>query len=361
MSVDDTVILHDLFTIKGGGERLVMTLCQALQADLVIGQHSAESFDLDGMPGQVTDLSALSSLHGIRTMTLARAFKKYRTTKAFGQAIYSGVCAPMARPGVVADRHLFYCHTPPRFLYDKADHYAAQLSWPARMALKVLNAWFKPQYEAAVDDMDVVLTNSHYVKQRIKQHLDIDAEVVYPPVDTQQFHWQKAGDYYLSLARLDGLKRVSAIVDAFKDMPEHRLVIASGGAEAEHLKRSAQGCANITFTGWLSETELQTLLGGCLATIYVPEDEDFGMSPVESMAAGKPVICSDHGGPLESVIDGETGWHVGGNDHQALAQDIQRVVQSTSHTAIHSMREACEARAQDFKSELFIENITKYF
>lgn len=361
MSVDDTVILHDLFTIKGGGERLVMTLCQALEADLVIGQHATESFDLDALPGLVTDLSALSRFHGIKTVTLARAFKKLKPTRHYGQAVYSGVCAPLARTQVSAGRHLFYCHTPPRFLYDKANHYEAQLSWPARMALKALNAWFKPQYEAAVADMDVVITNSQYVKKRIKHHLGVDAEVVYPPVDVGHFRWQKAGDYYLSLARLDGLKRVAAIIDAFKDMPDQRLVVASGGAEADDLIKKAEPHENIKFTGWLNETELQSLLGGCLATLYVPEDEDFGMSPVESMSAGKPVICSDHGGPLESVIDGKTGWHVGGDDHHALVESIKQVVKSTPHHAIHQMREACESRAQDFKTVHFIENIKKYF
>lgn len=357
MNPSSVLTLHDLFLIKGGGERLIHTLCQGLGSDLVAGAISDESFDLSNLSGKVTDLNGLSALSGVKTWSLARAFKQCRLNDSYINAIYSGVASPLAINQIQAKRHVYYCHTPPRFVYDKRAHYSAQLSWLGKQALNLLNAWFRPQYEQAISQMDVVLTNSQYVKKRIKKSLGLDASVVYPPCDTRLFQWTGQGDYFLSLARLDGLKRVEAIVEAFKQMPDKKVVIASGGAESESLQLLAKGFDNISFTGWISDKQLLQLLGGCLATIYVPEDEDFGMTPVESMAAGKPVICSDHGGPLESVIDQETGFYVGGDN---LIQSIIKSVNNLTAQTASRMRSACEHRALDFETEVFIKNMSQF-
>ncbi|WP_154223505.1 glycosyltransferase [Marinicella rhabdoformis] len=357
MNPSSVLTLHDLFLIKGGGERLIHDLCLGLNSDLVTGAISEQGFDLSQLSGQVTNLNGLSGLSGIKTWSLARAFKKYRLDKAYANVIYSGVASPLAINNINAQKHVFYCHTPPRFVYDKKAHYSKDLSWLGKQALHLLNTWFQPQYEQAVNQMDVVLTNSQYVKKRIKNTLSLDAQVVYPPCDTQQFRWKAQGDYFLSLARLDGLKRIKSIVEAFKKMPDKKVVIASGGPESEALQKLAQGHDNISFTGWLSEEKLLDLLGGCLATIYVPEDEDFGMTPVESMAAGKPVICSDHGGPLESVINQETGFYA---DDEHLVESIIASVSLLTPQKASSMRDACEHRALDFDTHLFLKNISKY-
>ncbi len=356
MGFGSVLTLHDLFTIKGGGERLVKILCDSLDADLITGHLGKDGFDISELTGKVTNLNALNRIHGIKTWRLAQAFKKIKLNQFYDNVIYSGVASPLARGTIKATQHLFYCHTPPRFIYDKKDYYASKLSWPARSAFTLLNAWFRPQYEQAVRGMDVVFTNAEYVRQRIKTYLGVDAHVIHPPCDTKYFRWLGTGDYYLSTARLDGLKRVDAIINAFKEMPDKKLIIASGGDQANQLQQLALGYDNIIFTGWLSERKMLDLIGYCIATIYVPEDEDFGMSPVESMAAGKPVICSDHGGPLETVVDRETGFYVGGD----LSQQIITAVNKLDATTASTMRTACEKRAKAFDSEQFIKRISKF-
>jgi len=358
MSPNTPLIIHDLCQIKGGGERLVYTLCQGLAADLVTGHIGQNTFDFSQLAGQVIDLQALSRIHGIKTWALARAFKQLTPPKPNSNpVIYSGVASPLAVQHYPQARNVFYCHTPPRFVYDKRAHYASELGPIKRLAFRALINWFKPQYEAAVEHMDAVLTNSEFVRKRIQKHLGLDAEVIYPPCDTSHFRWQEAGDYYLSLARHDELKRIDQIIEAFKHMPDKKLVVASGGEQTTQLQKAAAGYDNIQFTGWLSEAEYLSLLGGCLATIYIPVDEDFGMTPVESMSAGKPVICSDHGGMLESVLDQETGLYVGSNN---LAQNlINQVTKLTKQRAL-TMRQACEHRAQDFDTALFMQKIKEF-
>ena len=351
-------IIHDLFQIKGGGERLVLTACDYLSADLMTGFVGQNTFDLSSLPGQLVNLKALSQFNGIKTWQLAKAFKNHQPANTnYQNVIYSGVASPLAVSQYTNSNNVFYCHTPPRFIYDKNAFYMAQLGWLKQLAFKQLVKWFKPQYEAAVDQMNVILTNSNFVQKRIEQTLNKSAHVVYPPCDTNTFKWHSAGDYYLSLARHDELKRIDSIIAAFKQMPDKKLVIASGGTQTNHLKKLAHNHDNISFTGWLSDTHMKRLLGECLATIYVPLDEDFGMTPVESMSAGKPVICSDHGGLLETMLNEETGYFV---SNESLEQDLIAQVRKLTSQRAQSMQQACESRAQEFDTKIFCHKLKEF-
>ncbi len=352
-----THIIHDMFQIKGGGERLVLALCDGLQADLTTAFVGQDTFDLGYLGERLQNMDALSGLHGIKTWSLARAFKKMASNAHFESVIYSGVASPLAINQQQANHHVFYCHTPPRFVYDKKQHYAEQFNPLKRFAFERLIKWFQPQYEQAVAQMDTLLTNSHYVQDRIKQAIGLEAQVVYPPCNTQKFKWIEQGDYYLSMARHDGLKRVDAIIKAFLQMPDKKLVVASGGHETRKLQKLAGNAPNITFTGWLNESAMLELLGKCLATIYVPIDEDFGMTPVESMSAGKPVFCSNHGGLLETVIDQETGFLL---SCDALTADLVQHISAFSKQQALTMKSTCEQRAQQFDTALFIKKIKEF-
>ena len=155
--------------------------------------------------------------------------------------------------------------------------------------------------------MDIIVTISETVRKRFKRFLGYDSVVIYPPCETERFQWIEEGNFYLSTARLDPMKRVDLIVKAFKKMPDKRLVVVSGGADMPRIKQIAEESPNIEVLGWISEAQLCDLMGRCIATIYIPRDEDFGISPVESMAAGKPVIGVQEGGLLETVGGGRAG------------------------------------------------------
>jgi len=137
-------------------------------------------------------------------------------------------------------------------------------------------------------------------------------------------------------------------------MPEKKLVVASGGSDLENLKNLAKDYHNIKFTGWCDNQQLQELIGRCIATIYIPPDEDFGMSPLESMAAGKPVIGVAEGGLLETIVHQETGLLISADLNKKTLIDA---VNEISRDKALSMRNACEARAQLFRTEVFIEKM----
>lgn len=347
-----TIIAHDYFGIRGGGERLVLTLAEALDAAMVYGYRTDESYDDDAFPGLVKDLNLPAAMRrpGLRAAALALRFRLARASmQAYDTRIFSGVAAPFAAPDNARGRNIFYCHTPPRFLYDQQQHFAAMVgqSLPRRLAFEQ----FRKGYEAAVGRMDVIVANSRTVQERIKTYLGRESSVVYPPCDLQAYRWIEQGDFYLSTARLSGLKRVDMIVRAFLDRPDRRLVVASSGDQLDTLRRLAADAPNISFLGWVDEARLRRLIGQAIATIYVPVDEDFGMSPIESMAAGKPVIGVAEGGLRETIIDGETGTLLPSGFSVA---DLACAIDAMTPSQALRMRPACEARASEFSDTRFV-------
>lgn len=346
------LLLYDFLAVRGGAERVLTVMQEHWGSDVCVGFNRAESFGEEIPPQHLIDLGADHSWAPLIIAKVLRAFqqKGERIARRYPVRVYAGSYSVLAHRPHHEGRALYYCHTPPRFLYDLRDHYAQTLPPWQRPMLAALRAWLQPRYEAAVKSMHTVLANSRNVQQRLKTFLNIDSQVVYPPVDTDRFKWICDGDYFLSTSRLEPLKRVDVLVEAFKTMPHQKLVVASGGREFERLKRLAADAPNIHFTGWITDEQLRRLIGECRATLYVPKDEDFGMSPVESMAAGKPVIGVAEGGLLETVQHGQTGLLL----EQLSAQTIGEAVETISASCRAQTRSACERRSRAFSRDRFL-------
>lgn len=350
------LILHDFFSAKGGAENLVLTLFQSLkkqhQVTLVTGYVNEELFPELTKLTDVIRLGGVSRRVGWESLKMLWLFRR-RTSlvQDYDVCIYSGIYSVVAAFNQTRQQFgIHYCNTPPRFVYDLKDYYRARASYWQRPLLALLRYTVGRQYTRAIDRMGRVVANSRNIQSRLSRYLGRDSTVIYPPVDTQEFFWRGQGDYYLSTARLEAYKRVDLIVRAFLQLPDQKLVIASSGREEGPLRRLAQGANNITFTGWCSREELADLVSGCIATIYVPVAEDFGISPVESMAAGKPVIAVAEGGPKETVLPGRTGVLIGPDP---APEDLIRAVRSMAPEAALGMRKDCEARAAAYSSEGF--------
>ena len=355
MNRNKALVLHDSFVFKGGGERLVHTLCQGLNLDLAFGAQSGQSYDLDKLTGKCIDLKIPSKLWGWRTVERYYWFRmKTRFLKNYETVIYSGQDAPLAVSNHRGGKNIYYCHTPPRSLYDLKEYRLSSLSPAQALNHRIFNLFFQPLYESALRKMDIIVANSVNIQKRIQTFLSRYSIVIHPPCDTEKFHWLKQEDYYLSFARLDPLKRIDIIVKAFIQMPDKRIIVASAGPELEKLKQLADGKKNITFAGPVDDSQLKDLVGNAIATLYIPREEDFGMSPVESMAAGKPVLGVAEGGLLETIIPGETGILVRANPSP---EDIIDAVQNLSPKRALSMRSACEQQAAKFSKDIFLKKM----
>jgi glycosyltransferase involved in cell wall biosynthesis len=350
-----SVVYHDYFPIRGGGERVALELAHGFDADLVYAFRTHHSYPVSEFPANHRSLGVdgVARQRGIAAIALALAFTRERRRAAgYDVRFFSGITSPFAAPAKsLPGRNIFYCHTPPRFLFDLRDRYLDTSGPLRRLGMKLLGPTFLRGYERAVDRMHVIVANSENVHRRIKTYLGRESVVVYPPVDTEGFAWGEPQGYYLSTGRLAPLKRIGLIVDAFLKMPHKRLVVASGGEEEAALRARAAGAPNISFTGWTDEAQLRTLMAGAIATIYIPVDEDFGMSPVESMAAGKPVIGVAEGGLLETIVPRETGILIGPTP---TVDDLIAAVEELDEDRALQLRSACEGRARLFTRERFL-------
>lgn len=215
----------------------------------------------------------------------------------------SGFCHGIRRP--VGAVHVCYCLTPTRYVWGFDDYAAREgLSTAARQilrpALGLLKAWDK----AAARQVDHFVAISSEVQRRIASFYGRDSVIIYPPVATGRFAPVKeSGEYYLTLGRLIPYKRVDLAVQACTalNLP---LRVAGEGRDRERLERMAG--PTVKFLGRVPEADLPALLAGCRAFLF-PGLEDFGITPVQAMAAGRPVIAFAGGGALDTVVEGQTG------------------------------------------------------
>jgi len=347
-------VVHDYLQVNGGAERLVITLARGLP-DFGLAVSSvypdfSGTGDLDGVQLRTLGHGPAGLLPRVPRALLAFG-RRPGVAAAHDTVIYSGLYAPLAVHGQGSGARLYYCHTPPRFAFEEEESYLRRAPALARPALRLAIARYRRAWLEAVAAMDVVMTNSEHVRQRLRRHPGVDARVIYPPVDLERFRFLGQQGYYLSVARLEPNKRVERIVRAFLGMPDQQLVVASGGSELERLRALAGGAPNIRFLGWVDDARLAELVGGAVAVLYVPRDEDFGISAVEAMAAGKPVIGVREGGLAESVVDGETGVLL---EADPTADAIAAAVARMTPEAAAAMRPACGARARRFSRDAFL-------
>jgi glycosyltransferase involved in cell wall biosynthesis len=202
--------------------------------------------------------------------------------------------------------HICYCHTPTRYLWSDSGSYVEELRAPGIVksilpfVLHKLRSWD----QLAANRVDKFVANSETVQRRIEKYYRRDSEVIYPPVDIEKFSISnEPKTYFLTGGRLVAYKRFDIVVDAFTKIGKPLKIFGTGPEEAELKRRAGK---NIEFVGRVSDEERARLFAGAIAFIN-PQEEDFGITPVESMAAGRPVIAYRRGGALETVVDGLSG------------------------------------------------------
>lgn len=217
-------------------------------------------------------------------------------------------------------RHICYCHTPMRALwertFDELEELPALLRPLAAQTLSRLREW---DYITA-SRVDMFLANSSTTRDRIHHHYGRDSRVVYPAIDVERFSPGEpgpAGDYYLVASRLVPYKRVDLAVGATAKLGRRLIVVGTGPDTAPVRTGHAE------YLGHVSEERLIELIRGCRALIF-PSFEDFGMTPVEVMACGRPVIAFGRGGALDTVVDGVTGIFAAEQSVDAFAEAIVR-------------------------------------
>lgn len=352
-------IFHNFLDNIGGAEMLDLILARELGADIYTTNIDREKIAKMGF--------ASDNIFSIGKVPINAPFKQemaywrfrfLRLKRRYDFYIIAGDWAV----GAAHNHHpnLWYVHSPHREIWDLYEFTRNQIV-PKRYRL-IYDCWVK--YRRLLSRLDTpqvdrLAANSQTVKRRIERYLHRQAEVINPPTETAQFRYGKNGDFWLSVNRLVAYKRVEMQLEAFRRLPQEKLIIVGSYEQSAHFKKYAEFIkknkpANVEIISWLNRSDLIDLYAACRGFITTSKEEDYGLGPIEAMAAGKPVIAPAEGGNLETVLDGVTGKLIAGINAEKLAAAIEEVGAASA-----SYREACQQRAQEFSATLFIEKIKK--
>lgn len=252
-------------------------------------------------------------------------------------------------------RHVCYCHTPPRYLYG----YKTARDWEKNKISKIVgsivNHFLRMVDFQSARNVDLFIANSKEVKERIWKFYRRDAVVVYPPVETQNLKVKSQNlkkNYYLTGGRLARAKRVDLAVEACTKLKTPLKVFGKSFAGyGDELKEIAG--SNVEFVGEVAEEEKYSLMAGAKAFIFPSDTEDFGITPVESMMMGTPVIVYKSGGVLETVVEGKTGLFFEKLNVDSLIDAIK------ASERIEWNKEKIIKNAKRFSKERFIEDFQR--
>lgn len=365
-------VVHAFFVPKGGGEKLVFDIRNHYSADLFTGAldnrvWDESKVDSDSFARDLYDPKyKFVFLHHDSKIPIWRKVKRqiyFRFSPLINKlndydiVIFSGNIAGVgARIKNKSTKKIMYCHTPPRPFTDQFEANINQYPLLLHPLIRLFRRWVIVEYQKELNTMDMVITNSYNTQNRLKQYVGVDSIVIQPAIHTKKYMFKGQKDYYLSYARLENLKRIPLVIEAFKKMPEKKLIICSSGPLAGWVKEQTESNKhqNIKYEGLVTDERLQNLVGNCIAGIYIPVDEDFGIIQCELMAAGKPVIGVNEGGLKETIIDNKTGILIP-SDPQV--EDLIHAVRLMTPEKALTMKRQCIQQAKKFDISVFFQKM----
>ncbi|NQZ11386.1 MAG: glycosyltransferase [Algicola sp.] len=355
-----TTILYDHFIALGGAEKVSLQLAQSLpQCNIETAYADEQLFAAPLNSGQLKHFAHHYFAHWFPTLSLFLFYLlRYRVVDKQVNLLVTGVFSPLVlwRHRRVANS-VVYFHTFPSFIQLSFGQLRKQHGLLGAVVFRAfipIYLWFLKQ---SVSQANHVLANSISVQQRFDR-IGIKTKVVYPGVDLAGLAHSGNKGYFLSTARLEPNKRVELIVEAFAQLKDHQLHMIGGGTLEQSLLERYRHCDNIKFLGWQHPEQLKRMYNDCRALVYLPNNEYFGIAPVEAMAAGKPVIGVAEGGLLETIDDKRLGTlHDCPLDIEVLKQTIRDYAALNDDSADIRYR---QKSSQRFDFKVFITKLKQF-
>ncbi len=252
-----------------------------------------------------------------------------------------------------------YCHTPPRFLYGYPTSIEWQRYWPVRLYGTIINHFLRFYDFRSTQQVDKFIVNSKNVAKRVRKFYRRNSIIIYPPVEVKKIEEATRGlkpkNYYLIASRVVGAKGIELAAEAAKKAKVSLKIIGEPaglrwfGRDLKELESKW-----VKYLGRVSDKKLYQYYGECKAFLALAENEDFGMTPVEAMAAGRPVIAFRGGGYLETVVEGRTGEFFDDLTAEGLAEALK------SFEPKKYKPEDCRKQAGKFSKERFKKQVREF-
>lgn len=351
----NVALSHDWLNGMRGGERVLELLCQGFPGAPVytllheagkvsepIERHRIHHSFIQGFP-------AVYQRYRYYLPLFPRAVERFKLDPADLVISTSHCVAKGLRPPSGA-RHLCYCFTPMRYAWTFYEEYFGT-NPVKKLFLKPTLAGLRRWDRRVSDRVDLFVAISEHVRERIERCYGREAEVVYPPVDTERCTPGTDGpdDFDLIVSALVPYKKIDLAVEAYNRLGTP-LKIVGTGTEHDRLRRVAG--SNIEFLGWQSDEAIVALYRRCRALVF-PGEEDFGIVPLEAQACGRPVVAFGKGGALETIVDGDTGVFFPEQTASHLMEAVQRCASTAWNPA------TIRRHAERFGEQAFIDGLAR--
>jgi len=356
-------LVHDYLNEFGGAERVLLTLSKMYSNAPIYtafykkGSQAYRRFkDKDIRPSWAQSVPGfVDKLHSpLRFLSplIWESFDLSEYDLVISSASWYITKGIITRPETV---HICYCHTPPRYLYGYSTSIEWQKYWLVRQYAKIVNLFLRKYDFQAAQRVDYFVANSENTRKRIQKFYRREARVIYPPVELPQGGRIKRGNYYLAISRIVGGKGLKLAVEVANELKlPLKVVGAPAGWGGEDKKLREMAGSTVEFLGYVEDEELAGLYGGAKAFLALAKDEDFGITPVEAMAMGTPVVAFNGGGYKETVVEGKTGVFFNQLRVKSLIEAIRRLDQL-------NIKEAdCKERARKFSKQRFVDEMNKF-
>lgn len=348
-------IVHDYMNQMGGAERVVAVFHKMfpeapIYTTIVDRNKLLSEFEdadirttwMQRIPGILSKFKLFFWLYpfAVRTMNVKGYDLILSSSSAYAKGVRKGT------QGI----HVCYCHAPMRFAWD-FETYMDSVKVPSivkRMAkwfTYPLQSWDKKNSK----QVDYLIANSSIVKKRIKTWYGMNASIIFPPVEISRFDIseEKPGDYFLIVSRLVSYKRIDLAVEACTRLGQ-RLLVVGDGPDRQRLEQLAG--ETVTFLGRKSDEEVVRYMQHCKALIF-PGIEDFGITPLEVNACGRPILAYHEGGALDTVVAEKTGLFF----EEQTVDSLSKIIKRFDHYEWNP--EQIRQHAEKFSEHLFIERL----
>ena len=294
------------------------------------------------------------------------AFMKFRKLNLTGKYDFFIIGGDWAISGAVNNKpNLEYFHSPLNEIWAFRNYVRKSLKFWMKPIYQIWTTYIRCLYKSYFKHVQIKVCNSKNTQNRIRKYLKSDATIIFPPVDCDNYPSFNNGDYWLSVNRLTAHKRVELQMRAFALMSDKKLIIIGSSEKSRGFMEYRKFLDsikpdNVELINFdkIDNKKLKEFYANCRGFITTAKDEDFGMTPVEAMAAGKPVIAGNEGGYKETVINGKTGILIDDINEENLAGAISKVDDELDKNP-DKYRKACINQAKKFSVDNFIKQIKK--
>lgn len=350
-------IVHDWLIGMRGGEKVLEIFCEIF--------HNATIYTLVYNKEKISPIINKMEIKTSILQKFPNIEKNYRyylllmptiiekfNLKKYNLIISSSHCVAKGIKKLSHQIHVCYCHAPMRYIWDMFDEYFKKAKLITKIGAKIFRPYLKRWDIKSSQRVDFFIANSQNIANKIKKFYHKNAKVIYPPVDTNFYKFLnlKREDFFLIVSALVPYKKIDLAINVFNEL-KLPLKIIGTGPEEKRLKEIAKG--NIEFLGWQPNEKLLEYYNKCKTLIF-PQEEDFGIVPLEAQACGAPVIAYKKGGALETIIENETGIFFYPQTEAALIQSIK----DFDKKSFLPLR--CRENALRFSKKRFFQEIKNY-